>query len=116
MGLTNTWRDILQLPEMLRVPLVELCLQIKILRLGSVVTFLERALEPPKVEAVKNAMATLHEVGAVDEEEEITPLGYHLAALPVDVHIAKVDIVHCKQPNACRPLYLNCITLWVFSN
>jgi hypothetical protein len=42
MGLTNTWRDILQLPEMLRVPLVELCLQIKILRLGSVVSFLER--------------------------------------------------------------------------
>jgi ATP-dependent RNA helicase DHX29 len=31
-----------QLPEMLRVPLVELCLQIKILRLGSVVSFLER--------------------------------------------------------------------------
>ncbi len=27
----------------------------------------------------------------MDEEEEITPLGYHLAALPVDVHIAKVD-------------------------
>ncbi|CAM6038869.1 unnamed protein product [Sphagnum compactum] len=81
-----------QLPEMLRVPLVELCLQIKILRLGSVVSFLERALEPPKVEAVKNAMATLHEVGAVDEEEEITPLGYHLAALPVDVHIAKMMI------------------------
>ncbi|CAN5951634.1 unnamed protein product [Sphagnum jensenii] len=31
-------------------------------------------------------------VGAVDEEEEITPLGYHLAALPVDVHIAKMMI------------------------
>lgn len=32
----------LQLPEMLRVPLVELCLQIKLLRLGSIASFLER--------------------------------------------------------------------------
>jgi len=32
----------LQLPEMLRVPLVELCLQIKLLRLGGIASFLER--------------------------------------------------------------------------
>lgn len=30
------------------------------------------------------------QVGAVNEEEEITALGYHLAALPVDVRIGKV--------------------------
>jgi len=30
------------------------------------------------------------QVGAINEEEEITALGHHLAALPVDVRIGKV--------------------------
>lgn len=30
------------------------------------------------------------QVGAVNDEEEITALGHHLAALPVDVRIGKV--------------------------
>lgn len=30
------------------------------------------------------------QVGAVDGDEELTPLGYHLAKLPVDVLIGKV--------------------------
>jgi hypothetical protein len=35
-----------------RVPLDELCLQIKLLDLGDVAEFLGRAIEPPRVEAV----------------------------------------------------------------
>ena len=38
-----------QTPEMLRVPLDELCLQIKLLDLGEVAEFLGRAIEPPRV-------------------------------------------------------------------
>lgn len=30
------------------------------------------------------------QVGAINDEEEITALGHHLAALPVDVRIGKV--------------------------
>ncbi|KAJ7562998.1 hypothetical protein O6H91_03G092300 [Diphasiastrum complanatum] len=79
-----------QLPEMLRVPLVELCLQIKLLSINNMAAFLQKALDPPKLESVETALATLREVGAVNEQEELTALGYHLAALPVDVRIGKM--------------------------
>ena len=48
-----------QLPEMLRTPLEELVLQIKVLRLGLAGPFLERALEPPPAKAVNDAIKLL---------------------------------------------------------
>lgn len=91
-----------QLPEMLRVPLVELGLQIKLLRLGNIAAFLEKALEPPQPDAVTSAVSTLREVGAINDEEEITALGHHLAALPVDVRIGKMmlygAVLGCASP------------------
>ncbi|KAK0589636.1 hypothetical protein LWI29_016618 [Acer saccharum] len=79
-----------QVPEMLRMPLVELCLQIKLLSLGHVKAFLSKALEPPKEEAMTSAISLLYEVGALEGDEGLTPLGYHLAKLPVDVLIGKM--------------------------
>ncbi|KAK4835384.1 hypothetical protein QYF36_009045 [Acer negundo] len=79
-----------QVPEMLRMPLVELCLQIKLLSLGHVKAFLSKALEPPKEEATTSAISLLYEVGALEGDEGLTPLGYHLAKLPVDVLIGKM--------------------------
>eukprot|EP00898_Chlorokybus_atmophyticus_P004343 jgi/Chlat1/490/Chrsp103S00981 len=82
-----------QLPEIMRVPLVEVCLQAKLLRIGtSVGELLDKAVQPPKHEAVTSALKTLTEVGAIDEQERLTPLGQHLAALPVDVHAGKLLI------------------------
>ncbi|MCO5562598.1 hypothetical protein L7F22_016226 [Adiantum nelumboides] len=81
-----------QLPEMLRVPLVELCLQIKSLCLGKIGAFLEKAMERP------TAIRILHEVGALDSKEELTALGFHLAKLPVDVHIGKQSLGGCVSP------------------
>ncbi|KAL9256960.1 DExH-box ATP-dependent RNA helicase DExH7, chloroplastic-like protein [Drosera capensis] len=91
-----------QVPEMLRMPLVELCLQIKLLSLGSVKSFLLKALEPPREEAIDSAISLLHEVSAVDENEELTPLGHHLARLPVDLLLGKMllygAIFGCLSP------------------
>ncbi|XP_071736859.1 DExH-box ATP-dependent RNA helicase DExH7, chloroplastic [Rutidosis leptorrhynchoides] len=91
-----------QLPEMLRMPLVELCLQIKLLSLGRIMPFLQQALEPPTEEAITSAISLLYEVGAVEGDEELTPLGYHLAKLPVDVLIGKMmlygGIFGCLSP------------------
>ncbi|EFJ09549.1 hypothetical protein SELMODRAFT_428040 [Selaginella moellendorffii] len=42
-----------QLPEMLRVPLVELCLKIKLLSVENVASFLEKTLHPPKIEVLR---------------------------------------------------------------
>ncbi|KAL2644845.1 hypothetical protein R1flu_012432 [Riccia fluitans] len=91
-----------QLPEILRVPLVELCLQIKLLRLGSIAAILEKALEPPKPEAVLSSVDTLRQVGALDENENLTSLGYHLASLPVDCRVGKMmlfgAVLGCLSP------------------
>lgn len=91
-----------QVPEILRVPLVELCLQIKYLSLGNIASFLQKAIEPPKADAIDTAIATLNEVGALDGQEQLTALGYHLAKLPVDVHIGKMmlfgAVLGCLSP------------------
>ncbi|GAQ84373.1 helicase domain-containing protein [Klebsormidium nitens] len=81
-----------QAPEMARVPLAELCLQVKLLKLGTAGEVLAKAIEPPKAESVEAAVGSLREVGALDEKEELTPLGHHLAALPVDARIGKIMI------------------------
>ncbi|XP_047333624.1 DExH-box ATP-dependent RNA helicase DExH7, chloroplastic [Impatiens glandulifera] len=91
-----------QIPEILRMPLVELCLQIKLLSFGSIKAFLLKALEPPREEAINSAVSLLYEVGAIGNDEELTPLGYHLAKLPVDVLIGKMliygGIFGCLSP------------------
>uniref|UniRef100_A0A0D3HX37 Uncharacterized protein n=1 Tax=Oryza barthii TaxID=65489 RepID=A0A0D3HX37_9ORYZ len=62
-----------KVPEMLRMPLTELCLQMKLLHLGGIKSFL------PKVVAFEG-------------HEELSHLGYHLANLPVDILIGKVQL------------------------
>lgn len=79
-----------QLPEILRTPLQELCLQIKSLQLGNIASFLSKALEPPEVLAVQNAIDLLKTIGALSNAEDLTPLGCHLAKLPVDPKVGKM--------------------------
>ncbi|XP_020915911.1 ATP-dependent DNA/RNA helicase DHX36 [Exaiptasia diaphana] len=91
-----------QLPEMLRTPLEEIALQIKILKLGMVAEFLSKALQPPSSLSVQNALDTLRQLNALDANEDLTPLGYHLATLPVDPRIGKMilfgAIFSCLDP------------------
>ncbi|KAK9127400.1 hypothetical protein Syun_016197 [Stephania yunnanensis] len=47
--------------EMLRMPLEELCLQIKSLSLGYIRPFLMRAIEPPQEEAIASTLSVLYE-------------------------------------------------------
>ena len=67
-------------------------------------SFLSRALEPPSPVAAAAAVATLREIGAVDASDEgaLTPLGHHLAALPVDCRVAKMLVygamLSCASP------------------
>nr|XP_021514063.1 ATP-dependent RNA helicase DHX36 [Meriones unguiculatus] len=89
-GLRESLLDDYQLPEILRTPLEELCLQIKILRLGGIAYFLSRLMDPPSNEAVMLSIKHLMELSALDKQEELTPLGVHLARLPVEPHIGKM--------------------------
>lgn len=91
-----------QLPEILRTPLQELCLHIKSLQLGAVGSFLAKALQPPDSLAVQNAIELLKTIGALDDTEELTPLGRHLCTLPLDPNIGKMllmgSIFQCLNP------------------
>ncbi|XP_074993755.1 ATP-dependent RNA helicase DHX29 isoform X3 [Calonectris borealis] len=92
-------------PEILRVPLEELCLHIMKCNLGSPEDFLSRALDPPQQQVIGNAMNLLRKIGAcLLNEPKLTPLGQHLAALPVNVKIGKMlifgAIFGCLDPVA----------------
>jgi hypothetical protein len=55
-----------QLPEMLRVGIEDLVLQILILDLGEPTTFLKKALDPPSNLAMSNSLKLLEQLGAVE--------------------------------------------------
>ncbi|KAL4226527.1 ATP-dependent DNA/RNA helicase dhx36 [Mactra antiquata] len=77
-------------PEMLRTRLEELCLQIKYLKLGSIVPFVSKAMEPPSMEALNAAIVNLQRLNALDKDENLLPLGKHLARMPLDPHTGKM--------------------------
>ncbi|XP_060734335.1 ATP-dependent DNA/RNA helicase DHX36 [Tachysurus vachellii] len=94
--------DSYQLPEIQRTPLEELCLQIKILKLGPIASFLRKTLDPPSDRAIELAITHLMDLNALDRNEELTPLGFHLARLPVEPHIGKMilfgALLACLDP------------------
>ncbi|XP_033486604.1 ATP-dependent DNA/RNA helicase DHX36 [Epinephelus lanceolatus] len=101
-GLRASLLDAYQLPEIMRTPLEELCLQIKILKLGFIAGFLEKALDPPTEKAVNLAIKNLVDLNALDRSENLTALGFHLARLPVEPHIGKLilfgALLGCLDP------------------
>ena len=68
--------------------------------------FLGKALEPPDPLALDQALSLLEAIGALDGgvSETLTPLGMHLAKLPVDPRIGKVG--YCPFPSNCSLLFL----------
>lgn len=83
-------------PEILRTPLHELSLKIKLLKLGKIRDFLNNALEPPPMDAVVESIALLKEMEALTSEEHLTPLGYILAKLPLEPRHGKMIILGCS--------------------
>ncbi|GAA5993713.1 hypothetical protein JCM10908_001342 [Rhodotorula pacifica] len=84
-------------PEMTRLSLQDLALRIKIMKIGStgIEETLLKALDPPLVANISRAVSALIEVKALTTTEEITPLGRHLAKLPMDVHVGLFLILSC---------------------
>lgn len=81
------------IPEILRIPLEPLLLRISIMNSGKNVNLgniLGKVLEPPEKQSIDDAIGRLQDVGAFDCDCNLTPLGHHLAALPVDVRIGKL--------------------------
>lgn len=81
------------LPEMLRSRLEEVILQVKILQLGRAAEVLTRVMDPPDPRAVELSLKLLHTLGALDQDETLTPLGFHLARLPLDPQTGKMILM-----------------------
>lgn len=80
-------------PEIKRVPLEQLLLRIKTLPIfetSNVHQIISKILECPSEESVMSAISRLQDVGAFDEDDNLTALGAILATLPVDVRIGKL--------------------------
>jgi len=75
-------------PEILRSSLAGVILRMKSLGLGLVEDF--PFLEPPPRRAIADGYQLLHELGAVDEQNELTPIGAELAKLPLDPRVGRM--------------------------
>nr|XP_049465323.1 3'-5' RNA helicase YTHDC2-like [Anopheles coluzzii] len=91
------------LPEIMRVPLTEICLQTAlIIKDESIQEFLNKAITAPSTTSIKQSIKYLQKVGALDDEESVTDLGYTLAELPVDARLGKMllygILLKCYEP------------------
>src|SRR3712207_2635358 len=75
-------------PEILRTNLASVILQMAALGLGEVEDF--PFLDPPDRRQVRDGVNLLHELGALDDAQELTQTGRRLASLPVDPRFARM--------------------------
>ncbi len=84
-------------PEILRSSLAAVILRMKSLHLTDVETF--PFIEPPLARAIADGYQLLQELGAVDEVNQLTPLGNKLAKLPLDPRVGRMILA--ALDNAC---------------
>ncbi|WP_035056797.1 ATP-dependent RNA helicase HrpA [Andreprevotia chitinilytica] len=84
-------------PEIVRSSLAAVILRMAALKLGSVDQF--PFLEAPSGKLVADGYAQLHELGAVDDDNELTATGKQLARLPVDPRLGRMLLA--GQENQC---------------
>ncbi|MGM0680163.1 MAG: ATP-dependent RNA helicase HrpA [Pseudomonadota bacterium] len=90
-------------PEIRRTNLAAVILQMEALRLGHIEDF--PFIEPPDARYIRDGYKLLHELGAVDEHENVTTLGKELARLPVDPKIGRM-LIAARQFNCLQELLI----------
>ena len=75
-------------PELLRSSLANVILRMLSLQLGEVDEF--PFLESPDPRVVADGYRRLAEIGAIDEQRQLTPIGRTLSRLPIDVQLARM--------------------------
>jgi ATP-dependent helicase HrpA len=92
-------RDRFTMPEIQRTNLAAVILQMKALRLGELDDF--PLIDPPKPDAIRDGYRTLFELGATDEQQELTEIGRRLSRLPVDPRIGRMILAAIDE--GCLP-------------
>eukprot|EP00092_Neocalanus_flemingeri_P009551 GFUD01010280.1.p1 GENE.GFUD01010280.1~~GFUD01010280.1.p1 ORF type:complete len:1519 (+),score=509.70 GFUD01010280.1:91-4647(+) len=89
-------------PEMQRVPLTKVVLDVKLIDLGSPKELLALAMDPPDVLSLHKTILSLKEMGALlttvgglqsREDGDLTVLGEIVAHLPIDVKLGKLIVL-----------------------
>ncbi|TAN53617.1 MAG: ATP-dependent RNA helicase HrpA [Methylococcaceae bacterium] len=83
-------------PEILRTNLASVILQMRSLNLGDISQF--PFLEPPDERLIRDGVKTLQELHALDDQQNLTPIGRQLAKLPVDPRLGRM-LVAAAQNN-----------------
>ncbi len=96
-------RDEFTDPEILRTSLAAVILRMKSLKIGDVEDF--PFLEPPPPRMIADGYQLLAELGAVDDENQLTPVGWQLAKFPIDPRISRM-ILAAKQENCLREVLI----------
>ena len=89
-------RDEFTDPEILRTSLAAVILRMKSLKIGDVEDF--PFLEPPPPRMIADGYQLLAELGAVDDDNQLTKIGWQLAKFPIDPRISRM-ILAAKQEN-----------------
>lgn len=88
-------RDRFTSPEIQRTNLASVVLQTLALELGPLEEF--PLLDPPRPEAIRDGYNTLFELGAVDKDRKLTPIGRQLSRLPVDPRIGRMLLAASEE-------------------
>ena len=90
-------------PEILRSSLASVILRMKALRIGNVEDF--PFLEPPTPRMIADGYQLLAELGAVDESNALTPIGWQLAKFPIDPRVARM-VIAAKRENCLKEVLI----------
>lgn len=90
-------------PEILRSSLAAVILRMKSLKIGDVESF--PFLEPPSARMISDGYQLLTELGGVDEDKQLTRLGWQLARFPIDPRIARM-VLAARQENCLHEVLI----------
>ncbi|MBN2685049.1 MAG: ATP-dependent RNA helicase HrpA [Pontiellaceae bacterium] len=77
-------------PEIRRTSLAGVILQMDLLGLPPIDRF--PLIDPPQSSLINEGYRTLQDIGAIDEERRLTPLGREISQFPIDPHLARMVV------------------------
>ncbi|XP_065358761.1 ATP-dependent DNA/RNA helicase DHX36 [Calliphora vicina] len=90
------------IPEILRSKLESIILNLKLLHISNPYEFLKTLISVPQEKAISHGLTLLKRIEALDDNDNLTPLGLHLARLPIDPQMAKMILMsalfRCLDP------------------
>ena len=82
-------------PEIRRTSLAGVILQMDLLGLPPIDRF--PLIDPPQSSLINEGYRTLQDIGAIDEERRLTPLGREISRFPIDPHLARMVVQARKE-------------------